>query len=100
MRTQHPTPTEVIAAWIPHDARWHDDARTAATQGQDPLRHFVTALVRDHTVKNAVMVDEFDIRSIAAVREDLGAGGLDDVDWRHVQDALLRPLRVRQRTFG
>jgi hypothetical protein len=99
MRTEtaRPSPTEVIAAWIPHDARWHLSARSAAITGEEQVRRYVVGLVRDHRDSGRQIDDPFDLASIAAVAGDLGYAGLDGVDWRRVQDALLMPLRARGR---
>ncbi|WP_017616465.1 hypothetical protein [Nocardiopsis salina] len=86
-----PEPTEVITGWIPHDARWHTPARTAAQNGLDPLRRYVTELVLHHRDGGAALTDEGDVRSIDAVVEDLGALGLTGVDWCRVRDSLLLP---------
>lgn len=89
-----PTPTEVIAAWIPHDARWHQQARAAARLGVTPLRQYVTGLVADYRDGNTELTDEFDRRSIDAVIEDLEeGGGVRLVRWDTVQDAMLVPDR-------
>ena len=85
------TPTEVIAAWIPHDARWHAQARVAARKGADPLRRYVTGLVVHHKDGEASLSDEFDLRSLAAVVDDLGEGGLFQVRWDDIRTALLVP---------
>ncbi len=90
-----PTPTEVFAAWLPHDARWHEAARSAAITSADAVRRYAAGLVHDHRDGDQALTDPFDLRSIAAVREDLGHRTLDDVDWRRVRDALLVPLRAR-----
>ncbi|MBR8741102.1 hypothetical protein [Nocardiopsis sp. MG754419] len=86
-----PDPTEVIEAWIPHDARWHSRAREQAGRGSEHLRVYVTELVRDHRDGTSPVSDDFDLRTLKAVVEDLGAGGLGDVDWRRVARALSHP---------
>lgn len=89
-----PTPTEVIAAWIPHDARWHTQARTAARRGLTPLRQYVTGLVQDYRDGDQELTDPFDRRSIDAVAEDLElGGGFRLVRWDEVHDAMLVPDR-------
>lgn len=94
MRIEHkPSPTDVISAWIPHDARWHEAARSAAIAGEAPLRRYVTGLVQHRADNGTPLADEFDLRSIGAVVEDLGIGGLSGVDWRRVRNALLVPVR-------
>lgn len=93
----HPTPTEVIASWIPHDARWADRARAAAGAGSDRLRAYVSGLVLDLRDGECPLAAEYDRRTIAAVVEDLGSGGLEAVDWSRVCEALLLPLRRRRR---
>jgi hypothetical protein len=90
----HPTPTEVIAAWIPHDARWHEAARRASDTGVEAVRKYVSGLLLDHRAGDRPLTDDFDLRSIAAVRDDLGAEGIDHVDWRHVRTALQAPSRA------
>jgi|SRR5690554_648777 len=92
-----PTPTEVIASWIPHDARWHRQARTAAVVGESALRRYVSGLVDHYRDGETPLTTDYDLRSIAAVREDLGPYLLAPVDWRRVQDALLLPLRISGR---
>lgn len=91
-----PEPTEVITGWIPHDARWHTRARSAAQAGLDPLRCYVTELVSDHRDGGIEVTDEEDLRSIRAVMEDLGGLGLSGVDWRRVRDALMLPHSARE----
>ncbi|MDT0330793.1 hypothetical protein [Nocardiopsis lambiniae] len=96
MRTDyHPTPTEVVASWIPHDARWHEAARASAAVGTDELRRYVIGLVHEHRDRDRGLTDEYDLRSIGAVVEDLGVGGLAAVEWGKVRDALLLPLTKR-----
>lgn len=97
MRNEIPSPTEVFAAWLPHDARWHEAARSAAITGTQAVRRYAAGLVHDHRDGDRPLTDPFDLRSIAAVRADLGTRTLDDVDWRRVRDALLVPLRARGR---
>ncbi|MEE2052185.1 hypothetical protein [Nocardiopsis tropica] len=94
---ERPSPTEVISAWIPHDARWHESARSAAITGEEALRRYVTGLVRDHRDGDGgrELVDDHDLHSVGAVAEDLGVAGLGGVDWRRVREAMLVPLRVR-----
>jgi hypothetical protein len=96
MRIENPrtSPTDVIASWIPHDARWHEQARASAVTSTDAVREYVTGLVTHHRDGDQPLDDEFDLRSIAAVVEDLGVHGLGDVHWTVVRDALLIPLRV------
>ncbi|MFW6640074.1 hypothetical protein [Nocardiopsis algeriensis] len=91
----HPTPTEVVASWIPHDARWHEAARSAAAIGVDTVRRYVCGLILDHRDGDRELTDEYDLRSIEALTEDLGAGGLAAVEWSRVRDALLLPLEAR-----
>lgn len=86
-----PDPTEVIEAWIPHDARWHAQARRHAHRGSDHLRNYVTELVRDHRDGHIPITDDWDLRTLKAVVEDLRWGGLGDVDWRRVARALTDP---------
>ncbi|WP_017590270.1 hypothetical protein [Nocardiopsis ganjiahuensis] len=86
-----PEPTEVIAAWIPHDARWHSQARKCAHQGWEHLRGYVVGLVRDHRDGTVPVTDDEDLRTLKAVVEDLRSDGLGDVDWRQVALALTRP---------
>lgn len=89
-----PTPTEVIDAWIPHDARWHHQARAAARLGPDALRHYVTGLVENHRDGTTPLITDYDRRSLAAVAEDLTkGGGLDQVAWGVVRESLLVPDR-------
>ena len=91
------TPTEVISAWIPHDARWHEQARVAAVVGEAPLCEYVTGLVVHRRNGETPLTTEYDLRTIAAVREDLGPGLLTPVDWYQVRSALLPPLRISGR---
>lgn len=97
MATSHeyvPTPTEVIASWIPHDARWNKQARAAARGGVTDLRRYVTGLVSDHCDGTDELTDEFDRRTIDAIVEDVRlGGGLGRVRWDSVQDAMLIPER-------
>ncbi|WP_435109908.1 hypothetical protein [Nocardiopsis synnemataformans] len=95
--TVPPSPTEVLASWLPHDARWHEAARSAAITSTEAVRRYATGLVVDHRDGDRQLDTEYDLRSIAAVREDLGHRTLDDVNWRVVRDALLVPLRARGR---
>ncbi|MFD3688171.1 hypothetical protein ACFWTE_25510 [Nocardiopsis sp. NPDC058631] len=96
MRTNdRPTPTEVISAWIPHDSRWHESARSAAITGEEQLRRYVTGLVVHRQDDDRPLVDEYDLCSIGAIVEDLGVNGLTGVDWRCARDAILVPLRTR-----
>jgi hypothetical protein len=89
-----PTPTEVIASWIPHDARWSRQARAAALEGVTDLRRYVTGLVSEHCDGATELTDEFDRRTIDAIVEDLRTGGgLSRVRWDSVQDAMLIPHR-------
>lgn len=87
----HPDPTEVIEAWIPHDARWQTQAREHARHGSEHLRVYVTELVRDHRDGTRPISDDFDLRTLKAVVEDLQSSGLSDVDWRRVAQALTHP---------
>lgn len=86
-----PEPTEVIEAWLPHDARWHAQAREQALRGQEYLRIYVTGLVRDHRDGSAPITDGYDLLTLESVVEDLRPGGLSDVDWRRVVQALIQP---------
>ena len=86
-----PEPTEVIEAWIPHDARWHAQARKQALRGQEYLRLYVTGLVRDHRDGAVPITDDYDLRTLKSVVEDLRSEGLCDVDWRRVVHALTHP---------
>ncbi|GAA1466513.1 hypothetical protein NE857_07495 [Nocardiopsis exhalans] len=89
-----PTATEVIAAWIPHDARWEQQARAAARLGTTPLREYVTGLIADYRDGDQELTDEFDRQSIDAVVQDLNEGaGMRFVRWDAVHDAMLVPDR-------
>lgn len=89
-----PTPTEVIASWIPHDARWDKQARAAARVGIADLRQYVSGLVSDYRDGAVELSDAFDRRTIDAVIEDVRlGGGLGRVRWDTVQDAMLIPDR-------
>lgn len=91
-----PTPTEVIDAWIPHDARWHSQARAAARLGPDALRRYVTGLVCDYRDGTTPLTTEYDLRSLGAVAEDLAdGGGISRVCWDVVRESLLVPDRHR-----
>lgn len=84
-----PTPTEVIASWIPHDSRWHAQARAAAREGTEPLRRYVTVLVDEQHDDQEPVTDPYDLASLGAVVEDLGMSGLDGVSWHLVREALI-----------
>ncbi|MET9712963.1 hypothetical protein ACFW3Z_16255 [Nocardiopsis alba] len=91
-----PSPTEVIEAWIPHDSRWHAQARSAARAGVSPLRAYVMGLVRDHRDGHIPITDDYDLASLGAVSEDLSdGGGAHRILWDRVQNALLLPDRNR-----
>lgn len=89
-----PTPTEVIASWIPHDGRWDKQARAAARRGVTDLRQYVIGLVSDYRDGGVELTVEYDRRTIDAVVEDVElGGGLGRVRWDNVQDAMLVPDR-------
>jgi len=91
-----PTPTEVIEAWIPHDARWHHQARAAARIGPDALRRYVTGLVCDYRDGDILLTTDYDRRSLGAVSSDLAdGGGIGRVCWDVVRESLLVPDRHR-----
>lgn len=89
-----PSPTEVVINWIPHDARFRDGAVRHALG--DPtgrgLYLYVHNLVhRDND--DGCALDEFGLRTMGAVREDLNRRSLASVDWRRVRDKLVNGVR-------
>jgi len=86
-------PTEVIASWIPHDARWADQARAAALEGPTQVREYVTGLVVHRRNGGTALTSDFDLATLGAVVEDLGIEGLSAVTWTQVQRALI-PRRL------
>lgn len=88
-------PTEVIASWIPHDARRQPRVRAAGREGIRALREYVTGLVLDYRDGDTPLTDEYDRATLKTVHEDLheGPGSLADVNWSKVHRALLpRPI--------
>jgi hypothetical protein len=88
-----PSPTEVIISWIPHDARFRDSAVRHALDDHSGQRLFVyvdNLVNRDNDDGRAL--DEFDLRTMGAVREDLDRRELGSVDWRRVRAKLVEGL--------
>ncbi|MFD6949979.1 hypothetical protein A6A08_08575 [Nocardiopsis sp. TSRI0078] len=85
-----PSPTEVVISWIPYDARFRERAVRHALEdaGGRLLYAYVDNLVnRDND--DGRPLDEYDLRTMAAVREDLNHHSLASVDWRQVRDRLV-----------
>ena len=88
-----PSPTEVISAWIPHDARFRESALRHAlrdTTGRR-LHLYVDSLVNRNN-DDGRPLSEYDLRTMAAVREDLDRRPLASVDWRTVREKLVSGL--------
>lgn len=88
-----PSPTEVISAWIPHDARFRESALLHArrdTSGRR-LHVYVDGLV-NRANDDGSPLSEYDLRTMAAVREDLDRRPLASVDWRTVRERLVSGL--------
>ncbi|GHC90585.1 hypothetical protein GCM10007079_36980 [Nocardiopsis terrae] len=85
-----PSPTEVITAWIPHDARFRDSAvRHALRDASGRRLHvYVDSLVNQDNDDGRPLSD-YDLRTMAAVREDLDRRSLTSVDWRAVREKLV-----------
>mgnify|MGYP001209310937 FL=1 len=85
-----PSPTEVVISWIPHDARFRDHAvRHALDDPSGRLLHsYVDDLVNGNHDEGRPLSD-YDLRTMAAVREDLNRNSLASVDWRRVRDKLV-----------
>ena len=88
-----PSPTEVIAAWIPHDARFREHALRHALRDTSGrwLHVYVDSLVNGD-LDDGRPLDEFGLRTTAAVREDLDRRSLASVDWRTVREKLVSGL--------
>ncbi|WP_017583419.1 hypothetical protein [Nocardiopsis valliformis] len=88
-----PSPTEVISSWIPHDARFRESALRHAlrdTSGRR-LHVYVDSLV-NRANDDGSPLSEYDLRTMAAVREDLDRRPLTSVDWRTVRARLVSGL--------
>lgn len=87
------TPTEVIAAWIPHDARFRESAARHARDDHSGrrLHRYVDGLVNRDNDDGSPLSEE-DLRTMAAVREDLDRRSLASVDWRVVRERLVAGL--------
>lgn len=87
------SPTEVIAAWIPHDARFRASAVRHARRdpGGRRLHTYVDGLVNRGNDAGRPL-DEDALRTMAAVREDLERRSLASVDWRVVRERLIEGL--------
>lgn len=88
-----PSPTEVVSAWIPYDARFRESAVRHAlrdTSGRR-LHVYVDGLVNRGN-DDGRPLDEFDLRTMAAVRADLDRRSLASVDWRTVRERLVSGL--------
>lgn len=87
------TPTEVIAAWLPHDARFRKSAARHARE--DPsgrrLHRYVDGLINRDNDDGSPLCEE-GLRTMAAVREDLDRRPLASVDWRVVRERLVAGL--------
>jgi hypothetical protein len=85
-----PSPTEVVISWIPHDARFRDRAvrHALADTGGRLLFAYVDNLVNQDN-DDGRPLDEYDLRTMSAVREDLNRRSLASVDWRRVRDKLV-----------
>ncbi|MFV2194883.1 hypothetical protein [Nocardiopsis sp. LOL_012] len=85
-----PSPTEVVISWLPHDARFRERAVRHALA--DPtgrsLSAYVHALV-DRSSDDGRPLSEYDLRTMAAVRQDLDHRPLAAVDWRRVREKLV-----------
>ncbi|MBR8740306.1 hypothetical protein [Nocardiopsis sp. MG754419] len=87
------SPTELISAWIPHDARFrasavrhaHDDATGRR------LHVYVDGLV-NRGEDDGRPLDRDELRTMTALREDLERRPLASVDWRTVRDRLIDGL--------
>jgi len=85
-----PSPTEVVISWIPHDARFRDRAvrHALGDTGGRLLFAYVDNLVNQDN-DDGRPLDDYDLRTMAAVREDLNRRSLAAVDWRRVRDKLV-----------
>ncbi|WP_159942753.1 MULTISPECIES: hypothetical protein [unclassified Nocardiopsis] len=96
MHDSGPSPTEVVISWIPHDARFRDRAvrhALADASGQRLFAYVDNLVNRDNDDGRAL--DEYDLRTMAAVREDLRQQALASVDWRRVRDKLVAGVHGR-----
>ncbi|MFD3683348.1 hypothetical protein ACFWTE_00815 [Nocardiopsis sp. NPDC058631] len=85
-----PSPTEVVISWIPHDARFRDRAvrHALGDAGGRLLFAYVDNLVNQDNDDGRAL-DDYDLRTMTAVREDLNRRSLASVDWRRVRDKLV-----------
>ncbi|WP_150242869.1 hypothetical protein [Nocardiopsis quinghaiensis] len=84
------SPTEVVISWIPYDARFRERAVRHAlddTNGQLLYAYVDNLVNRDND--DGRPLDEYGLRTMAAVREDLSQRSLASVDWRQVRDKLV-----------
>ncbi|WP_047870732.1 hypothetical protein [Nocardiopsis sp. RV163] len=85
-----PSPTEVVISWIPHDARFRDRAvRHALRDPSGRLLHAYVENLVNRDNDDGRPLDEYDLRTMGAVREDLDRRSLASVDWRRVRDKLV-----------
>lgn len=91
-----PSPTDVVISWIPYDARFRDRAvRCALRDASGRLLHaYVDELVNRDNDEGRPL-NEYDLRTMAAVREDLDRRSLASVDWRRVRDKLVAGVHGR-----
>lgn len=89
-----PSPTEVVINWIPHDARFRESAVRHALgdpTGRELYLYVHNLVRRDNDDGRAL--DDFGLRTMGAVREDLDRRSLASVDWRRVRDKLVDGVR-------
>ncbi len=88
-----PSPTEVIAAWIPHDARFREHAlRHALRDSSGRWLHAYVDNLLNRGRDDDTPLDENALRTTAAVRDDLDRRPLASVDWRTVRERLVSGL--------
>ncbi len=91
-----PSPTEVIASWLPYDARFRENAvrHALADPSGRGLHRYVDRLARGNDDDGPLTEDG--LRTMAAIREDLAGRPLASVDWRFVRERLVSdPDRAR-----
>lgn len=88
-----PSPTEIVISWIPHDARFRHRAVRHALRdaGGRFLYAYVDNLVNQDN-DDGRPLDDYDLRTMDAVREDLNRRSLASVDWRQVRDKLVEGI--------
>ncbi|WP_028649815.1 hypothetical protein [Nocardiopsis sp. CNT312] len=85
-----PSPTEVVISWLPHDARFRERAVRHALA--DPAGRSLSAYVHglvDRSSDDGRPLSAYDLRTMAAVRQDLDHRPLSAVDWRRVREKLV-----------